>query len=225
MNIQNNAMYDIATNLAAHIRIATSSAVKRVKTAWPDQKWLQVDGGLPAVAIMDIGEKTGYATSQFEVQSQIVMPGPGASRLVYEKQRRRISVQMTLFCGDPDEREVLGELITQYFIANNRIPITNYKLNPPALSATGESLLIFYRGGHTELEGEANFWPLHLTWEIQSRVLDAVAATQVAQINLTQKVQLSPDVPAPAPSGSTITFTETSSVDAKGNPILHIMIT
>lgn len=175
MNIQNEPMFDIASNFSA-VLLQVAPELKHALVGWPDRKWIQVENQLPAVFFVDVSETGRHYISQTAV-SNTVDKGDGTGYLVREKMRLRTMIQVSLFTNTKSDRDRIGWLIKQHLITNYRIPIIDYAAATPA--PTGEHLLVFFRNDRKDIEGEANFWRRDLTFEIQSRVLDAEAAFKV----------------------------------------------
>lgn len=184
MNIQNEPMFDIASNLAG-ILLAECPALKSAKIGWPDRKWLQVEKNLPAIFLVDVSERGEHAVSQHAVSSTIRNPD-GTGLVVYEKLRLHTLVQLSLFTHTKGDRDQLGWQIKRHFIINYRIPILDYTKATPA--PTGEHLMLYFRGDRKELRGEANFYQRDLTFEIQSRVLEGVPANVITKVNVNHNV-------------------------------------
>jgi hypothetical protein len=223
LNIQNEPMLDIAYNLEAII-LANFPAIRHVKMGWPDRKWIQVEHNLPAVFLVDISEKATRMRPLDEVSSTIDN-GDGTGLVVYEQARLHTLVQMSLFTHTKADRDQLGWGLKQHFVTNYRIEIVDYTLATPA--ATGESLMLFLRGDRKEMAGEANFWQRDLTWEIQARLLNAVDATKVQQVQVGQTTDRSRPVSTGAPTAPTaaLNFSTLTVTDAAGTVVDTITIT
>lgn len=193
--IQNEPRYDISTNLSATI-LSQVSAIKTVVRGWPDKIWFSVDNNLPGVAILDVSSKPGRAVAQASVVHHIRHPD-GTGQIVYEKARPFILIQMSVFANTKADRDNLGWAIEQYLTVNYHLPIIDYTKMPPMRATSGEHILIELRGDHTDLPGGGKFWRRDMTWEIQTRVLDAQQAWAVQQIDAT--VTNSPHAALPLP--------------------------
>jgi hypothetical protein len=222
MNIQNEPMFDIASNLAA-ILLAHVPRLKHALMGWPDRKWLQVEGNLPGVFLVDVSETGTHFVSQHAVSSNI-KNADGTGFVVYEKMRLKTLVQISLFTNTKADRDSLGWAIKQLLITNYRVPILDYARATP--SPTGEALMLFFRSDVKGLEGEPNFYQRNLTFEVQSRVLDATPAHRVTEIDLGQAIDRSrpaQKTPLDKPStSSTTTITETVAINGSLNSDITI---
>ena len=214
MNIQNEPLFDIASNLSA-LLLQEVRALKHAILGWPDQKWIQVEGNRPSIFFVDVNESGHHAVSQYDVR-RTVKRSDGTGLIVREKMRLRTTLQITLLAATKAERDDVGWQIKQYLINNFRLPILDFKQSTPA--PTDEYMLLFFKNDHRESQGEANFWRRDLTFDVQTRVLDAEEAVAVGQATLQQVIDLrakvSPNLPA-----NTTTASTSSSVDADLNPV------
>lgn len=180
INIQNEPILDISSNLSAIIRNQFPQ-IKFAQLGWPDRKTFQVERNLPAIFFADISEKGEHAVSQYATHRIT------STSVIQEKLRLHTMIQMTLFTNDKLTRDQLGWKIKQYFVANFRFPLIDYTLSTPL--PTGEYMLLSFAGDRKEEKGEANFWRRDITFVVQSRVLDAVTAYPVTTINTTSPTQ------------------------------------
>lgn len=184
VNITNDAMYDIGTNLSANLE-AQFPELASVRMDWPDAKWCLVDGNLPTVSIIDIGESGRNAVSREEVHRNIDNGG-GTGTIAFEIMRLRTLIQVSLFANDKLTRDQLGGRIKQYLILNTQIPIFDYTLSTPV--DTGETIMLYYRSDHRNIKGEANFWRRDLTFEAVTRVLNGLPSWKVIQVENTNDI-------------------------------------
>ena len=190
---QNEPFFDLASNLSA-ILLAQVPQLQQAKIGWPDRKWFQVETNLPGVFLVDISETGRHAVSQFATHRE-VKNADGTGQIITEKLRLRTLLQISLFTNTKGDREQLGWQIKQYLIANYRLPILDYTQATP--TPTGEHMMLYYRGDHKELRGEANFWQRDLTFEVQSRVLDAVPGHSASRIVVSQTLLTDPAATPP----------------------------
>lgn len=173
--IQQDPVLEIAENLGK-ILIAQFPAIKSAARGWPDRKWKPVDGSLPMVRFVEVSRKGKAAVSRYDLHGEIINPD-GSGHTLQEKLRLEILLQIALFANTKEDRDTIGWQIEQFLIANPYQVLTDYTADPPVL--TGEWMMLYYRGDAQDIEGEANFWARHLTFEVQSRVLDATPGWQV----------------------------------------------
>jgi len=192
MNLQNEPIFDIVSTWAGII-LEQFPKIKLAKVGWPDKQWLQIDKNLPAVFFMDISETNEHAVSQYATH-RTIKNTDGTGYILQEKLRLQTLMQMTLFTNDKLTRDQLGWKLKQYFVTNFRIGLIDYTQATP--QATGEYMLLNLRGDHKELKGETNFYQRDLTWQVQSRVLEAIPAYMIATAETQISVETSKRVPA-----------------------------
>lgn len=181
MNVQREPLFDIVSTLSVVLKTEVP-ALKHAVMGWPDPKWLQVEGNLPAVYFVDISERGRNARSRDDIHREVVA-ADGSGQILQEKLRLHTLLQITLFAHTKGDRDQLGWRIKQYLVANPRLPLMDYAPATPA--PTGEFMLLHFRGDHKSLEGSPNCWQRDLTFEVQSRVLDAFDGFQVKTLRPT----------------------------------------
>ncbi len=221
MNIQSEPFVDIATNLGA-VLLGLLPELKHAKIGWPDRKWLQVEGNRPSVFFVDVSETGQHYVSQFDTHRTVIKPD-GTGQIIQEKLRLKTLVQISLFTSTKGDRDQLGWQMKQHLITRYRLPLLDYSTATPA--PTGEYAILRYRGDHKEAAGEANFWKRDLTFEAQSRVLDAITARRVDQISLTGIVDKTLEVQAQASLGAPLTLAGSSTINSQGNTVDSFTIT
>ncbi len=145
--------------------------LKNAQVGWPDPKWLQVDGNLPAVFFVQISETGKNIVSRFKVH-KVVDNGDGTGTVYTEQLRLSMMLQMSLFTNTPQDRAALGWLIKQYMITNYRLAL-----------ADGEYAMFEFKGDHQGKQGETNFYQRDMTFTVTARVLDATSAYKVTNLN------------------------------------------
>lgn len=184
MICQNEAMYDITENIG-HLLQAQFPQIKSFRRGWPNVKDFDVEGNLPAITFIDVGEKIVYANPQDTISHTT------SSSIVYEKGRLYTLVQLSLFTNSRDIRDSLGFAIKQYLRVNYWIPILDYSQTTP--NDTHEFMMIFLEGDHRSQKGIANFYQRDLTLRIRTKLLDAATAYPAKDIDISQTVNTSVD--------------------------------
>ena len=180
MLCQNEPMFDIAQNVGGILK-TQFPVIKNAVIGWPDRKFLQVEKNLPAIFFTDVSEKSEHQNPQFARSSTT------PNSIKFEKMMVWILVQITLFTNTSEQRDNLGFGIKQYLVSDYHIPILDYTQATPA--DTGEFLLLTLMGDHREEKGEANLYQRDLTFKIQTRILDAIPAYKVSEIDDTNTFQ------------------------------------
>lgn len=221
VNVQNEPLFDIASNLNPICRTVAPTIVE-CGIGWPDPKWLQVDKNLPTVVFTDLSEKSTNYCSRLEVHRVIKNPD-GTGMVITEQMRLLKMLQISIFASNKSDRDSIGWALKQHLVTNIRVPIFDHKQPTPQF--TGDYLTFKLLGDHDNPRGSANFWQRDLTFEVGTRVLDGTPAWLVSQIDYTQTVLVHGPPLVVFPSAKHISFTQTSSTDSHGDSVDTITIT
>lgn len=190
MNVQSEPFVTIARNLNALLHDVVEN-LQHFGVGWPDPKWLQVDSNLPSAFLHDLSETGASVVSRQEIHRQVVNED-GTGRILFEVMRLQTLVQISVLARSKDDRDDVAWRIKQYLIANPQIALVDYTLATPA--DTGETALFFYRGDNKNPVGLPELYQRDLTFEMQTRVLEAVDAFRVDEIEINQTVGGNPTV-------------------------------
>ncbi|MHB1651667.1 MAG: hypothetical protein ACYCVD_04210 [Desulfitobacteriaceae bacterium] len=168
MNLQTDPFRAICEALAPILQVQIPT-LKRAQIGWPDGKFLQVDGNLPAVFFWEVSDTEKTVVSRLDVHKSTSIAN-GSGYVYTEQGRVTYLLQISLFANTPEDRSSTGWTIMQYLITNYRFTL-----------ADGETATFKYKGKH-DSEGETNYYQRDMTFEVITRVLDVTAAQKVATI-------------------------------------------
>lgn len=172
MNLQDEPFKAICEALATVLQ-AQIPALKRIQIGWPDIKYLDVDGNLPSVFFVEVSDTEKNVVSRLNTH-KTTLNADGSTGYIYTEQGRIFYLlQISLFANTKEDRSSIGWEIMQYLITNYRITL-----------ADGETATFKYKGKHDD-QGETNYYQRDLTFEVQTRILDAQAATKVTDLSQT----------------------------------------
>ncbi|MDB5083312.1 MAG: hypothetical protein JWN30_198 [Bacilli bacterium] len=150
----------------------------KVMLGWPQPKFFQVDGNLPALAIFSVSDSGKNVVSRENVHAVVKT---GLTAMVYkEALRKTYLLQFSLFAYTPEDRSNIGWSIEQYLSSNPQLQI----------GIPGVETAIFKYKGHHDAPGEAKFFQRDINYEVTARVLVEASAYLAKTVTMNDNPQI-----------------------------------